>query len=42
VRVSRATAVFRALHKSVLSDGSLFIFTKSIVYKAVMLGVLPC
>ena len=40
VRVSRAAAVFGALHRSVFSDGSLSIFTKSIVYKAVVLGVL--
>jgi len=36
VRVSRAAA----LHRSVFGDGSLPIFTKSIVYKTVVLGVL--
>jgi len=40
VRVSHAAAVFGALHRSVFGDGSLSIFTKSIVYKVVMLGVL--
>ena len=40
VRVSRAAAVFGALNRSVFSDGSLSISTKSIVYKAVVLGVL--
>ena len=40
MRVSRAAAMFGALHRSVFSDGSLFIFTKIIFYKAVVLGVL--
>jgi len=40
VRVSRAAAVFGAVHRSVFSDGSLSILAKSIVYKAVVLGVL--
>ena len=35
VRVSRAAAVFGALHRSVFGDGSLSIFAKSIVYKVV-------
>jgi len=37
VRVSCAAAVFGALHRSVFSDDSLSILTKSIVYKAVVL-----
>jgi len=40
VRPSCAAAVFGALHRSVFSDGSLSILTKSIVYKAVVSGVL--
>ena len=40
MRVSRAAAVFGALHRSVFSDGSLSIFTKNIVYKVVILGFL--
>ena len=40
VRVSCAAAVFGALHISVFSNASLSILTKSIVYKAVVLGVL--
>ena len=38
--MSHAAAVFGALHRSVFGDGSLSIFTKSIVYKVVVLGVL--
>jgi len=37
IRVSHAVALFGPLHRSVFSDGS---FSKSIVYKAVVLGVL--
>ena len=40
MRVSCAAAVFGALHRSVFGDGLLYIFTKSIVYKAVVLGIL--
>ena len=40
VRVSCAAGVFGALHRSVFGDSSLSIFTKSIVYKAVVLGIL--
>jgi len=40
VRVSCAAAVFGALHRSVFGDSLLSIFTKSIVYKAVVLGAL--
>jgi len=39
-RVCCAAAVFEALHRSVFGDGLLSIFTKSIVYKAMVLGVL--
>ena len=40
VRVSCAAAVFGALHRSIFGRWFVVFFTKSIVYKVVVLGIL--